>query len=387
MPVITCIEDLKRLHKARTPRMFYDYAESGSYSEQTFRENTSDFADIRLRQKVAVDMSNRTTESTMIGMPVAMPVGLAPVGMTGMQHADGEILAARAAEDFGVPFCLSTMSICSIEDVAEHTTKPFMFQLYVLRDQEFLENIINRAKAANCSAMVLTLDLQILGQRHKDLKNGLSAPPKLTLPVMMDLATKWRWGMGMLKTKRRSFGNIVGHAKGVGDMSSLSSWTAEQFDPMLDWDKIAKIRDMWGGKLILKGILDADDARIAADFGADAIVVSNHGGRQQDGALSAIRVLPEIVEAVGDQIEIHMDSGIRSGQDVLKALALGAHSTWIGRAFIHGLGAMGEYGVTRALEVIQKELDTSMALCGERDVKNIGRHDVMLPPNFSGSYR
>ena len=387
MPVITCIEDLKRLHKARTPKMFYDYAESGSYTEQTFRENTSDFADIRLRQKVAVDMSNRTTESTMIGMPVAMPVGLAPVGMTGMQHADGEILAARAAEDFGVPFCLSTMSICSIEDVAEHTTKPFMFQLYVMKDQEFLENVINRAKAANCSAMVLTLDLQILGQRHKDLKNGLSAPPKLTLPVMMDLATKWRWGMGMLKTKRRSFGNIVGHAKGVGDMSSLSSWTAEQFDPRLDWDKIAKIRDMWGGKLILKGILDAEDARIAADFGADAIVVSNHGGRQQDGALSAIRILPEIVDAVGDQVEIHMDSGIRSGQDVLKALALGAHATWIGRAFIHGLGAMGEYGVTRALEVIQKELDTSMALCGERDVKNVGRHDVLLPPGFSGTYR
>ncbi|TRW96253.1 alpha-hydroxy-acid oxidizing protein [Paracoccus sp. M683] len=386
MPVITCIEDLKRLHRARTPRMFYDYAESGSYTEQTFRQNTTDFADIRLRQKVAVDMSNRSTASTMVGLPVSMPVGLAPVGMTGMQHADGEILAAKAAEKFGVPFCLSTMSICSIEDVAENTTKPFMFQLYVMRDQDFLAGMIERAKKANCSALVLTLDLQILGQRHKDLKNGLSAPPKLTLPVMLDLATKWRWGLGMLGTKRRQFGNIVGHAKNVGDMGSLSSWTAEQFDPQLDWDKVAKIRDMWGGKLILKGILDAEDARIAADFGADAIVVSNHGGRQLDGALSSIRMLPEIVEAVGDKIEIHLDSGIRSGQDVLKALALGAHATWIGRAFIHGLGAMGEAGVTKALEVIHKELDISMALCGERDVKKIGRHNVLIPKGFSDSY-
>lgn len=386
MPVITCIEDLKRLHRARTPKMFYDYAESGSYTEQTFRENTTDFAAIRLRQKVAVDMSNRSTASDMIGLPVTMPVGLAPVGLTGMQHADGEIKAARAAEKFGVPFALSTMSICSIEDVAAHTTKPFMFQLYVMRDQDFVAAIIERAKAARCSALVLTLDLQILGQRHKDLKNGLSAPPKLTLPVMLDLATKWRWGLGMLGTKRRQFGNIVGHAKGVGDTSSLMSWTAEQFDEKLDWDKIARIRDAWGGKLILKGILDAEDARIAADFGADAIIVSNHGGRQLDGALSAIRVLPEIVAAVGDRVEIHMDSGIRSGQDVLKALALGAHATWIGRAFIHGLGAMGEEGVTRALEVIRKELDISMALCGERDVKNLGRHNVLLPQGFTGAY-
>ena len=386
MAVITCIEDLKRLHHARTPKMFYDYAESGSYTEQTFRENTTDFARLKLRQKVAVDMSNRTTQSEMIGIPVSMPVGLAPVGLTGMQHADGEIHAARAAEKFGVPFCLSTMSICSIEDVAAHTQKPFMFQLYVMKDQEFLENIINRAKAANCSALVLTLDLQILGQRHKDLKNGLSAPPKLTLPTMLDLATRWRWGMGMLQTKRRFFGNIVGHAKGVGDTSSLSSWTAEQFDERLDWDKIAKIRDMWGGKLILKGIMDPDDARIAADFGADAIVVSNHGGRQLDGALSAIRMLPHIVKAVGDQIEIHMDSGIRSGQDVLKALALGAHATWIGRAYIHGLGAMGEAGVTKALEVIHKELDISMALCGERDLQNVGPHNVLMPQGFLDEY-
>lgn len=386
MRAITCIDDLKALHRARTPKMFYDYAESGSYSEQTFRENTTDFTRIRLRQKVAVDMSNRSLKGDMVGLPVSMPLGLAPVGFTGMQHADGEIHAARAAEKFGVPFCLSTMSICSIEDVAAHTTVPFMFQLYVMKDQEFLAGIIERAKAARCSALVLTLDLQILGQRHKDIKNGLSAPPKLTLPVMMDLATRWRWGLGMLQTKRRYFGNIVGHAKGVGDMSSLGSWTAEQFDERLDWDKVARIRDMWGGKLILKGILDPEDARIAADFGADAIVVSNHGGRQLDGALSAIRMLPHIVEAVGDRVEIHMDSGIRSGQDILKALALGAHATWSGRAWIHGLGAMGEAGVTKALEILRKELDVTMALCGERDVKNLGRHNLLLPEGFLTEY-
>ncbi|SNT72747.1 alpha-hydroxy acid oxidase [Paracoccus seriniphilus] len=386
MTAITCIDDLKRLHRARAPRMFYDYAESGSYTEQTFRDNCDDFSRIRLRQKVAVDMSGRSTSSKMVGLPVTMPVGLAPVGLTGMQHADGEILAARAAESFGVPFTLSTMSICSIEDVAAHTSSPFMFQLYVMKDQEFLEAIINRAKAANCSALVLTLDLQILGQRHKDLKNGLSAPPKLTLPTMLDLAMRWRWGLGMLKTKRHSFGNIVGHAKGVGDTSSLSSWTAEQFDEKLDWDKIARIREMWGGKLILKGILDPEDARIAADFGADAIIVSNHGGRQLDGALSSIRMLPHIVKAVGDQVEIHMDSGIRSGQDVLKALALGADATWIGRAFIHGLGAMGEAGVTKALEIIHKELDTTMALCGERHIDDLGLHNLLTSNGFFEEY-
>ncbi|MCT4332250.1 alpha-hydroxy-acid oxidizing protein [Paracoccus sp. YLB-12] len=386
MPVITCIDDLKALHRARTPKMFYDYAESGSYSEQTFRDNTTDFARLKLRQKVAVDMSDRSTASDMAGLPVSMPVGLAPIGMAGMQHADGEIHAARAAEKFGVPFTLSTMSICSIEDVAAHTSKPFMFQLYVMKDQDFLAAIIDRAKKARCSALVLTLDLQILGQRHKDLKNGLSAPPKLTLPVMLDLATRWRWGLGMLKTRRRHFGNIVGHAKGVGDTSSLMSWTAEQFDDRLDWGKIAAIRDMWGGKLILKGILDPEDARRAADFGADAIVVSNHGGRQLDGALSSIRMLPHIVEAVGDRVEIHMDSGIRSGQDVLKALALGAHATWIGRAFLHGLGAMGEPGVTSALEVIRKELDISMALCGERKVTDLGRHNLLIPQGFTTEY-
>ncbi|HHX88592.1 MAG TPA: alpha-hydroxy-acid oxidizing protein [Paracoccus sp.] len=382
MPVITSIEDLRRLHARRAPRMFYDYAESGSWTEQTFRENTTDFNKLRLRQRVAVDMTDRTTRSTMIGQEVAMPVALAPVGLTGMQHADGEILAARAAEKFGLPFTLSTMSICSIEDVAAHTTKPFWFQLYVMKDEDFVRRLIGRAKAAGCSALVLTLDLQILGQRHKDLKNGLSAPPKLTLPTMLDLATKWRWGMGMLGTKRRFFGNIVGHAQGVGDASSLSSWTAEQFDPQLDWGKIEKLRDMWGGKLILKGLLDAEDARMALRVGADAIVVSNHGGRQLDGAMSSIRMLPSILEAVGDQVEVHLDSGIRSGQDVLKALALGARGTYIGRAFVYGLGAMGEAGVTRALEVIHRELDISMALCGERDIHDLTRDNLIIPQGF-----
>ncbi len=386
MPVITCIDDLKKIYRRRTPRMFYDYAESGSYTESTFRANSDDFQRIKLRQKVAVDMSGRSTASTLIGEKVAMPVALAPVGLTGMQSADGEIKAAKAAKKFGVPFTLSTMSICSIEDVAEATQAPFWFQLYVMRDQEFVENIIERAKKANCSALVLTLDLQILGQRHKDLKNGLSAPPKLTLPVLLDLATKWSWGLEMLQTKRRSFGNIVGHAKGVGDTRSLMSWTAEQFDPQLDWDKIARIRDLWGGKLILKGINDPDDARRASDFGADAIVVSNHGGRQLDGAVSSIRMLPEIVKAVGDQTEIHLDSGIRSGQDVLKALAMGAHGTMIGRAFIYGLGAMGEAGVTKALEVIHKELDVTMALCGERNVHDLGRHNLLIPKDFLEPY-
>ncbi|WP_411890271.1 L-lactate dehydrogenase [Yoonia sp. SDW83-1] len=386
MPVITTIDDLRRMHKRRAPKMFYDYAESGSWTEQTFRENTSDFDLIRLRQRVAVDMSNRTTTSQMIGQDVAMPVALAPVGLTGMQCADGEIKAAKAAEKFGVPFTLSTMSICSIEDVAEHTSTPFWFQLYVMQDEEFVDNIIARAKNAGCSALVLTLDLQILGQRHKDLKNGLTAPPKLTIPTMINLATKWRWGLGMLQTKRRSFGNIVGHAKGVGDTSSLSSWTAEQFDLQLDWAKIAKLKEKWGGKLILKGILDVEDAKKAVEIGADAIIVSNHGGRQLDGALSAIRMLPSIVAAVGDKIEVHMDSGIRSGQDVLKALALGAKGTYIGRAFIYGLGAMGEEGVTKALEVIHKELDITMALCGRRDVQTLDRDVLLVPKNFEGEW-
>ena len=386
MPVITCIDDLRQLARRRVPKMFFDYAESGSWTEQTFRENVTDFARLRLRQRVAVDMTGRTTESTMIGQKVAMPVALAPVGLTGMQHADGEILAARAAEAFGVPFCLSTMSICSIEDVAAHTERPFWFQLYTMKDQGFLNALIDRAKAARCSALVITVDLQILGQRHKDLKNGLSAPPKLTPAVLADLATKWRWGLAMLGTKRRQFGNIVGHVRSVSDPSSLMAWTAEQFDPSLDWDKIARLAERWGGPVIVKGILDPDDARRAAEIGADAIVVSNHGGRQLDGALSSIRMLPQIVEAVGGRTEIHLDSGIRSGQDVLKALALGAQGTWIGRAWVYGLGAMGGPGVTRALEVIRRELDITMALCGERRVQDLSRANLLIPRDFTGDW-
>ena len=386
MPVITCIEDLKRMHKRRVPKMFYDYAESGSYTEQTFRENSSDFQQLRLRQKVAVDMSGRSTESTMIGEKVAMPVGLAPVGLTGMQHADGEILAAKAAQKMGVPFTLSTMSICSIEDVAAHTSKPFWFQVYTLKDDDFMNRLFERARAAKCSAIVITVDLQIMGQRHKDLKNGLSAPPKLTPASIANMMTKVPWGLEMLQTKRRFFGNIVGHAKGVSDPSSLSSWTAEAFDESLDWKRIAKFKEMWGGKVILKGVMDAEDARNALSVGADAIIVSNHGGRQLDGALSSIRALPGIVDAVGDKIEVHMDSGIRSGQDVLKALSLGAKGTYIGRAFVNGLGAMGEAGVTKALEVIQKELITTMGLVGEQKIPDLGRHDLLIPKGFEGDW-
>ncbi len=387
MPVITNIEDLKRIYERRVPRMFYDYAESGSWTEQTFHENSSDFEQIRLRQRVAVDMAGRSTASQMIGQDVSMPVALAPVGLTGMQHADGEMKAAKAAEEFGVPFTLSTMSINSIEDVAEHTTKPFWFQLYTMKDTDYVSRLIQRAKDANCSALVITLDLQILGQRHKDLKNGLSAPPKLTLKTIANLMTKWSWGIEMLRAKRREFGNIVGHVEGISDASSLGAWTAEQFDPSLDWTKVEKLMEQWGGKVILKGILDADDAKMAAKLGADAIIVSNHGGRQLDGALSSIRVLPEIMDAVGGDTEVHLDSGIRSGQDVLKALALGARGTYIGRAFVYGLGAMGQAGVTTTLEVIQKELDTTMALCGERKVTDLGRHNLLVPEDFGGRWQ
>jgi L-lactate dehydrogenase (cytochrome) len=386
MPVITCIEDLKRLHQKRTPRMFWDYCESGSYTEQTFRENSSDFTKLRFRQRVARDLTGRSLESTMAGQRVAMPVALAPVGSTGMQHPDGEILAARAAAKFGVPFTLSTMSICSIEDVAAASPEPFWFQLYVMRDEDFVDAIIERARAAKCSALVLTLDLQILGQRHKDLKNGLSSPPKPTLLNLINIATKPRWAMGMLRTPRRQFRNIVGHVKGVQKLSDLTAWANEQFDPKLDWSKVSRIRDQWKGKFILKGVLDAEDAKLAADMGADAVIVSNHGGRQLDGALSSIRMLPSIVRAIGDRTEVWMDGGIRSGQDVLKTLAMGAKGTMIGRAYIHGLGAMGEAGVTAALEVIRKEMDITMALCGERDVKAMGRHNLLVPEDFEGRW-
>ncbi|QFT97181.1 L-lactate dehydrogenase [cytochrome] [Roseovarius sp. THAF8] len=387
MPVITNIDDLKKIYRRRVPKMFYDYAESGSWTEQTFRENTSDFSDIYLRQRIAVDMSNRSTATRMIGQDVSMPVALAPVGLTGMQHADGEIKAARAAEAFGVPYTLSTMSICSIEDVAAHTQKPFWFQVYTLKDNDFMQRLFDRAKAANCSAAVITVDLQVLGQRHKDLKNGLSAPPKLTVKSIADMMTKVQWGLGMLGTKRRFFGNIVGHAKGVSDPSSLSSWTAEAFDEALNWDRIREFRKMWDGPLIIKGIIDPRDAREALNVGADAIVVSNHGGRQLDGALSAIRALPQIMDAVGDRIEVHFDSGIRSGQDVLKAVALGAKGTYIGRAYVYGLGAMGQEGVTKALQCIHKELDVSMAFCGHTDITKVDRDILMVPKDFSGDWQ
>lgn len=382
MPVFTDIEDLRRRYIRRTPKMFYDYAESGSWTEQTFRENTSDFHQIRLKQRVAVDMSGRSTRSSMIGEDVAMPVALAPVGLTGMQSADGEIKAAKAAEKFGVPFTLSTMSICSIEDVAEHTTQPFWFQVYTLKDDDFMRRLFERARAANCSAIVVTVDLQVLGQRHKDIKNGLSAPPKLTAKSIANMATKIPWGLEMLRTKRRSFGNIVGHAKGVTDPSSLSTWTSEAFDVSLDWKRIALFKEWWGGKLIVKGIMTPEDARRAVEIGADAIIVSNHGGRQLDGAMSSIRMLPSILDEVGDDVEVHLDSGIRSGQDVLKALALGAKGTYIGRAYTYGLGAAGEEGVTQALNIIHKELDTTMALCGETDVKRFGPHNLYVPKGF-----
>lgn len=377
MTAICEIKDLQELARARVPRMFYEYADSGSWSESTYRDNESDFAKIKLRQRVAVDITDRSLKTEMLGQPVSMPVALAPVGLTGMQHADGEIKAARAAEKFGVPFTLSTMSICSIEDVAANTSKPFWFQLYVMRDRDFIERLIDRAKDAGCSALMLTLDLQILGQRHKDIRNGLSAPPRLTLGSVMQVVSRPRWCLNMLGTRRHTFGNIVGHAKGVGDLSSLSSWTAEQFDPKLSWDDIDWIRQRWGGKLILKGILDPEDAKMAAKTGADAIIVSNHGGRQLDGARSSISALSEIIEAVGNDIEVHFDGGIRSGQDVLKAICLGAKSTYIGRAYIYGLGANGEAGVREALNIIHKELDTTMALCGERLLSNLGHHNLL----------
>ncbi|MBO6867546.1 MAG: alpha-hydroxy acid oxidase [Pseudomonadota bacterium] len=386
MAVITNIEDLRRMYQARVPKMFYDYAESGSWTEQTFRENSSDFDEIYLRQRVAVDMDNRSTKSQLIGQDVSMPVALAPVGLTGMQHFDGEIKAAQAAADFGVPYCLSTMSICSIEDVAENTSAPFWMQVYTLKDDDFMQRLFDRAKDAKCSAAVITVDLQLLGQRHKDLKNGLSAPPKLTPKSVANMMTKVRWGLGMLQTKRRFFGNIVGHASGVTDPSSLSSWTAQAFDQSLDWDRIREFRKMWDGPLIIKGIIDPRDALEACNVGADAIVVSNHGGRQLDGAISSIKALEPIMDAVGDKIEVHLDSGIRSGQDVLKALAMGAKGTWIGRAYVYGLGAMGQEGVTKALEIIHKELDTSMALCGRRDVTKVDRDILYVPKGFSDGW-
>jgi L-lactate dehydrogenase (cytochrome) len=379
---ITRIEDLRIIAKRRVPRMFYDYADSGSWTESTYRANESDFQKIKLRQRVAVNMEGRSTRTQMIGQDVSMPVAIAPTGLTGMQHADGEILAAQAAKKFGIPFTLSTMSICSIEDVAKGTgNHPFWFQLYVMKDRDFIERLIDRAKAAHCSALVLTLDLQILGQRHKDIKNGLSAPPKPTLANLINLAAKPRWCLGMLGTPRRQFGNIVGHVKGVENMGSLSEWTAKQFDPALNWGDVEWIKKRWGGKLILKGIQDVEDARLAVDSGADALIVSNHGGRQLDGAPSSITALPAIVQAVGKQIEVHMDGGIRSGQDVLKAQALGAKGTYIGRAMLYALGAYGEAGVSKALHIIHKELELTMAFCGRTDINQVDQ-SILLPGTY-----
>ncbi len=373
------IADLYDLYKRRVPRMFHDYCETGSYTTSTFVENTTAFSKYKIRQRVARNIDNRSTATTMIGENASMPVALAPVGLTGMQNADGEIKAARAAEKFGVPFTLTTMSICSIEDVSENTTKPFWFQLYVMRDREFSSRLVQRAKAAKCSALVLTLDLQLLGQRHKDIKNGLSAPPKLTLGNILNMATKPRWCLGMLGTKRRQFGNIFGHVKGVEDMGSLSEWTNSQFDPTLDWSSVEFIRKQWDGKLILKGINDVDDAITAAALGVDAIIVSNHGGRQLDGAPATIDMLAAIVDAVGNKVEVWMDSGIRTGMDIFKALALGAKGTMIGRAYVYGLGAAGEQGVTHALNILQKELSITMGLAGLRNVKDISRDALLLP--------
>ena len=382
MPMITNIEDLRVLAQNRVPRMFYDYADSGSWTEGTYRANEADFQSILLRQRVACNMEGRSTRTQMIGQDVAMPVAIAPTGMTGMQHADGEILAAKAAKKFGIPFTLSTMSICSIEDVAQETgNHPFWFQLYLMRDRDFSARLIDRAKAAGCSALVLTLDLQILGQRHKDLRNGLSTPPKPTFANLINLMTKTRWCLGMLGTQRRQFGNIFGHVKGIENMGSLSEWTARQFDPTLSWADVEWVKNRWGGKLILKGIQDAEDAQLAVNTGADAIIVSNHGGRQLDGAPSSIRALPAIVEAVGRQIEVHMDGGTRSGQDVLKATALGARGTYIGRSMLYGLGAMGEQGVSKALEIIHKELDLTMAFCGRTDIKAVDK-SILLPGTY-----
>ena len=378
MTAITCVDDLRDIARKRTPRMFFDYCESGSWSESTLHANEADLQAIKFRQRVAIDVDERSTSAKMLGDDVTMPVALAPTGLTGMQHADGEILAAQAAEEFGVPFTLSTMSICSIEDVAENTTKPFWFQLYVMRDRKFVHRLIERARAAGCSALVITVDLQIMGQRHRDVKNGLSAPPKPTLANLVNLATKPGWCLKMLGTRRRYFGNVVGYVDGIEDMSSLAQWTAGQFDPTLSWDDVRELRRLWDGKVIIKGVMDAEDAAKAIDVGADAIIVSNHGGRQLDGAPSSIAALPQIVDMVGGRCEVWMDGGIRSGQDVLRALALGADGTMIGRAFLYGLAAGGKTGVQQVLQIIQKELDLTMAFCGRRALGEVDR-DILLP--------
>ena len=377
MSVILSVEDMRKKAKARVPRMFFDYAESGSWTEDTLRANINDLMGIKFRQRVAVDISERSTEMEMLGEKLPMPVALAPTGLAGMQTADGEIHAARAAEKFGVPFTLSTMSVCSIEEVQSKTRDPFWFQLYVMRDRDFIDRLIKRAKEANCSALMITLDLQVMGQRHKDIKNGLSVPPKINLPNILNLITKPKWCLGMLGTKNRKFGNIVGHVKGVKDMSSLAEWTVNQFDPTLCWDDVLELRKKWSGKIVLKGIMDKEDAKAALNIGADAIIVSNHGGRQLDGASSSVSALPKILDIVQDKCEIWVDGGIRTGQDILRLIALGAKGTLIGRAFLYGLGAEGEKGVTRILEILQKELDLTMALCGATDLSQVNKNILL----------
>ena len=377
MSVILSVEDMRKKAKARVPRMFFDYAESGSWTEDTLRANINDLMDIKFRQRVAVDISKRSTEMEMLGEKLPIPVALAPTGLAGMQTADGEIHAARAAEKFGVPFTLSTMSVCSIEEVQSKTRNPFWFQLYVMRDRDFIDRLIKRAKEANCSALMITLDLQVMGQRHRDIKNGLSVPPKINLPNILNLITKPKWCLGMLGTKNRKFGNIVGHVKGVKDMSSLAEWTVNQFDPTLCWDDVLELRKKWSGKIVLKGIMDKEDAKAALNIGADAIIVSNHGGRQLDGASSSVSALPKILDIVQDKCEIWVDGGIRTGQDILRLIALGAKGTLIGRAFLYGLGAEGEKGVTRILEILQKELDLTMALCGATDLSQVNKNILL----------
>lgn len=386
MPIITCIDDLKQLYRRKVPKMFFDYVETGSWSESTFKNNTRDLGVIKFKQKVGKDISDITTENTMLGSKVSMPMALAPVGLTGMQAADGEIKSARAAKKMGIPFILSTMSVCSIEDVAREAGEGFWFQLYYMEDQDFSRSLIQRAKDANCSALVLTMDLQVLGQRHMDIKNGLSIPPRPNLYNLLDLCTKIRWGLGMLRTPRKNFGNVYGHVEGVGDLGSLMSWVADQFYSKLDWEIVKEVKDYWGGPLVLKGIMDVEDAEKAAAIGIDAIVVSNHGGRQLDGAISSIRALPNIVEAVGNKMEIYFDSGIRSGQDVLRAIGLGAKATLIGRAYIYGLGALGEEGVEKTIEIMQKELAISMALCGVRDISQFGKENLLVPSDLQTNW-
>ena len=377
MTVITCINDFQKLAEQKVPRMFYDYTDSGAYTENTYKNNSNAFQKYKIRQRVCVNIENRNLKTKMIGREIAMPMALAPVGMSGMQHANGEILAAKVAKEFGIPFTLSTMSVCPIESIAKETEHPFWFQLYLMRDREFSADIIQRAKNANCEALVMTLDLQILAQRHKDIKNGLTTPPKLTIKNIINMASKPKWCWNMMKTKHKTFGNIVGYAKGVNDLGNFAEWTRGQFDLTLDWSAVEWVKERWGKKLILKGINDVEDAKIASELGVDAIVISNHGGRQLDGAPAPIDMIAPIVDAVGDKVEVHMDSGIRTGQDIFKAIAMGAKSTYVGRAYVFALGAMGEKGVRKAIEILYNELDTTMALAGETDIQKVGRHNIL----------